>query len=212
MDLKDLLKEYWPIVVGVVVVLLTAVIFWPSDEPPEQDEAALVPLGIVSTPRKVKASPGPSDREESVTTDLGVKSSGPKPQGSEPKYEFLEIINAVPAEGQANPGRKYKTDDPEVQRALTKVEVTLYVEDECASCTSAREYLEKNGVLVTTRNVETDAGQRERARRLSRSRSLPVLVVDGKVLSGFNEGSVQSALTDAVKTRVLADAKKQPNP
>lgn len=210
MDLKDLLKEYWPVVVGVVVVLLTAVIFWPSDEPAEQDEEELVPIGIVATPRKVKEPPASPGRAERETTKRGVTASGKNPDSDAPTYEFLEIVSAVPSPGQATPGRNYKTDDPEVKRALAQVEVTLYVEDECEACTLLREYLEKNGVLVTTRNVETDAGQRERARRLSGTRSLPVLVVDGKVLSGFSEGPVQAALTDAVKTRVLSDAQKQP--
>lgn len=212
MDLKDLLKEYWPIVVGVVVVLLTAVIFWPSDELAQQDEEELVPIGISSTPRQAEEPRGLSNRAEPATTKRDVTVSEKKPESGEPTYEFLEIVNAVPTAGPTTPGRVYKTDDPEVRRALSQVEVTLYVEDECDACTRAREYLEKNGVLVTTRNVETDAGQRERARRLSGTRSLPVLVVDGKVLSGFSEGPVQVALTDAVKTRVISDVQKQPNP
>lgn len=209
MDLKDLLKEYWPIEVGVAVVILTAVIFWPSDEPRGVEEGALVPIGIVSRPRKVKES---SESAEPEAVGAQLKPSAPTAENKESEYEFLEIVNAVPIEGSRTEGRTYKTDDPEVQRALAQVEVTLYVEDECAACSSAREYLEKNGVSVTTKDVSGDSGQRERARRLSGARTLPVLVVDGKVLTGVSEGSVQTALTDAVKTRVLSSAKAQPNP
>lgn len=210
MDLKDLLKEYWPIVVGVVVALLTAVIFWPSDESPAE-EPDLVPLPIVSKSGSPSTPNTPRDDDESTraATHADREQAGPRESG---EYEFIEIVNAVPVEGKATPARKYETNDPEVQRALAKVEVTLYVEDECASCASAREYLEKNGVLVTTHNVDQDSNQRERARRLSGGRSLPVLVVDEKVLPGFSEGSVQAALTDAVKTRVESEVKKQPSP
>lgn len=211
MDLDDLLKEYWPIVVGVVVVLLTAVILWPSAE--SADKSDLTPVTITPLTeearralarRQAEASEAEADSDPDTVPAADVPAERPA------EYEYLEIVEAVPTEGNAVAGREFKTDDPEVQRALGKVEVTLYQEADCAPCSEARAYFEKNGVSVTARDVDQDVNQRERARRLSGSRTLPVLVIDGKVLLGFSDNAVQGALTAAVKSRVEAEMRPKP--
>jgi glutaredoxin len=199
MDLDDLLKEYWPIVVGVVVVLLTAVVLWPSGEIPVEVPPGPVVVSRVTDETK-QALLLKHNKEE---TTPPVESPAPKvPEGEQTKLEYLEIVEAFPVEGREIPGRKYTTDDPEVQRALGQVQVTIYQEKECASCSEARAYFSQNGVGLTTLDVDEDANLRERVRRLSGSRSLPVLVVDGKILQGFSESAVNAALTSAVKSRV----------
>lgn len=210
MDLDDLLKEYWPIVVGVVVVLLTAVVLWPSEESSSK-EPDLGPVAITpftEEARRALAQRQASEREAESPPVEAAPDKETVERAAE--YEFLEIVQAVPAPGSHTPGREFETEDLEVQRALEKVQVTLYQEKECTPCSAAREFLEKNGVPVTARDVDQDANLRERARRLTGSRDLPVLVIDGKVLLGFSESSVQSALTSAVKSRVESEMRPKP--
>lgn len=210
MDLDDLLKEYWPIVVGVVVALVTAVVLWPSEElsseGPGSGPVAITPL----TEEARRALAQRQAREQQAESQPVEAAPDQGPSDRAPEYEFLEIVEAVPIEGGPVPGREFKTGDPEVQRALEKVQVTLYQEKECAPCSTARDFLEKNGVSVTARDVDQDANLRERARRLSGSRSLPVLVIDEKVLLGFSESAVQAALTSAVKSRVESELRPKP--
>ena len=79
----------------------------------------------------------------------------------------------------------------------------MYEADWCGVCRQARAFFEHNGISYTSRDVDADPNVKEKARRLSGNTSIPVIVIDGKVMQGFSEEAVQSALTSAVKSRVL---------
>lgn len=205
--LDDLLKEYWPIVVGVVVVFLTAIVVWPSNEPAAKDPNR-EPVFVSPITDEVRRALEQKQTNESEAEPRPSETLAPtKSEAAPAQYGFLEIVEAFPLVDSESVGRKFTTDDPEVQQALGKIEVTLYLENECSSCTAVRSFLERSGISVMAQNVEDDSNKRERARRLSGSRSLPVLVVDGKVLQGLSDEAVQAALTSAVKRRVEADAR-----
>lgn len=210
MDLDDLLKEYWPAIVGVVVVLLTAIVLWPSEEDAQADPSLEL---VAISPLTADAQRVLAEKQAKETQPKGdpQPTSSPKePPRTPPEYQILEMVEAFPLDQSRVENREFKTGDPEVERALGDVEITLYQEQECSSCVKMRSFLEKNGVSVISRNVEEDSNQRERARRLSGTRALPVLVVDGKVVPGLSEEEVQAALTWAVKNRVEAEAQAKP--
>ncbi len=209
MDLRDLLKEYWPIVAGVFAVLVTAIVLWPSGKPnsptivgPEQ--RTLLPDDFKELTREM-SEPDVSENDASkdaFVLDRAEKSKPPEPDPS--SMEMLEIVHAVPLEGKQGSPQTFTTDDPEVQKALAQVKVVFYEENDCESCDLARRLLEANGVPLSVIDVDEDSNQRERARRLSGKRSFPVVVVDGKVLTDVSEKALQGALTAAVKQRVAA--------
>ncbi len=209
MELKDFLKEYWPIFVGVVVVLVTAVIFWPSEEPPSPPGSDGIvryaaPTGSTNIDREL-AEREREQREKKVEREpREVSSEKFEKSLPSPEPQMLEIVEAVILDQPAVEEKNYAAGDPEVKQALSEMEVTFYQASDCSSCRSTLATLEKNGLSVKARNVDDDSNDREKARRISGGTSLPVLVVDGIVVEDTSALGLEAALTRAVKKRVEA--------
>ncbi len=78
----------------------------------------------------------------------------------------------------------------------------MYEADWCGVCRQAREYFAHNQLSYVSYDVDQNVALKEKARRLSGGNGVPVIVIDGKVTSGFSEGSVQGLLLAAVQTRM----------
>lgn len=211
MNLRDLLKEYWPIVAGVFAVILTAILLWPSDDSDSEEPTPEV-ARVQRLTDKAKKFFESERARENLDQQGDLEPAGDEPSrkdrgvaaSSDSGMQMLEIVEAVPIAAEPGPPQTFETNDPEVQKALGQVKVVFYQEEDCDACKSARSFLEANQVPLSVVAVDDDSGQRERARRLSGQRSFPVIVVDGHVLTGFSKDSLQGALTSAVKKRVAA--------
>jgi glutaredoxin len=78
--------------------------------------------------------------------------------------------------------------------------VVLYTTQWCGGCRKARAYLNNRGVSFVERDVERDpgaAGELAEKRRTAgmRGSGVPVLDVDGQLLSGFNERAYSRILS-----------------
>jgi len=78
-------------------------------------------------------------------------------------------------------------------------EVKVYALSTCIHCKKAKEYLEKCGVEYDCVHVDTLTGQErkdmvEEVKKLNPSVSFPTLVINGKVVVGFNEEKINEAL------------------
>ncbi|MCJ8319109.1 MAG: glutaredoxin family protein [Colwellia sp.] len=62
--------------------------------------------------------------------------------------------------------------------------VVLYTMNKCPHCETAKNYLDKQGVIYRLCNVQTPKGQKEFAKL--RLRSVPALKVGDEILNGFS--------------------------
>jgi glutaredoxin 3 len=99
-------------------------------------------------------------------------------------------------------GKDYNQDSPEVKKVLSQVSIELYGAPRCSECDAARSFMSANRLRFADYNTEANPDFEERARRLSGSAGLPVIVIDGKVLRGFSQSTFQTLLSSAVQSRI----------
>lgn len=72
-------------------------------------------------------------------------------------------------------------------------DVTVYTSSTCPYCTIAKNFLKENQVAFTEKNVSTDAQARNEL--LSKGHTgVPVLVIDGTEVVGFDQQKIVSLL------------------
>lgn len=72
--------------------------------------------------------------------------------------------------------------------------VTVYSADWCAFCHAAKDYLDKQGVTFTEKNVEEDPSFAQEAVQKSGQMGIPVLEINGEVIIGFDRPRIDAAL------------------
>lgn len=74
------------------------------------------------------------------------------------------------------------------------VAVTVYTTPSCPWCVKAKEYLKKKKVKYTELNVLEDEKAREAMVQKSGQMGVPVIDVDGTIIVGFDEATLEKAL------------------
>jgi len=74
--------------------------------------------------------------------------------------------------------------------------VIVYYADWCPACRKAKAYLNRKGVPFQLRNVDNPAAKQELVRKTGR-RSIPVIDVDGRILTGFSPQAIDALLGSA---------------
>ena len=72
--------------------------------------------------------------------------------------------------------------------------VTMYSTPSCGYCNMAKDYFRKNQIPFTEYNVAADQRKAEEMVRKSGQMGVPVIDVNGKVIVGFNQGAIETAL------------------
>lgn len=72
--------------------------------------------------------------------------------------------------------------------------VTMYSTPSCGYCNLAKDYFRKNQIPFTEYNVAVDAKKAEEMVKKSGQMGVPVIDVNGRVIVGFNQGAIESAL------------------
>jgi glutaredoxin-like YruB-family protein len=95
---------------------------------------------------------------------------------------------------------------PAVSTTARYPEVVLYTTPWCASCNAAKEYLTKNGIPFTKKDVSTNDDYLEEMETRYKSRAVPIIVIgkDEKVLRGFVQEAFQRAVRDVLASRIYA--------
>ena len=83
-----------------------------------------------------------------------------------------------------------------VPGASASAAVVLYSAEWCGACRKAKRHLDRNGVEYELRDIDQPAHAEELVRRTG-ARAIPVLEVEGRMITGFSEGSYE-ALLEAV--------------
>jgi glutaredoxin len=81
------------------------------------------------------------------------------------------------------------------QRA--QVQVTMYATRWCPACAQARSWLRRRGIPFEERDVEQSREASARLVSLNPARTVPTLVVEGRVVVGFVEEELRRAIDTA---------------
>lgn len=74
--------------------------------------------------------------------------------------------------------------------------VIVYYADWCGACRKAKKYLNEKGVPFEIRNVDVPAVGQELVEKTGR-RSIPVIDVDGRILTGFSPAAIDALIDRA---------------
>jgi mycoredoxin len=89
----------------------------------------------------------------------------------------------------------------DLKAARGSVAVTLYKTSWCGPCKKASAYLREHEIAHSERDVETDAGARDEARRLNPRGTVPTIDIDGEALIGWSPQRFETMLDSAARAR-----------
>lgn len=72
--------------------------------------------------------------------------------------------------------------------------VVIYSTPSCVYCGAAKDFFREKGFAYTEYNVAADAEKRKELIERSGQMGVPVIVIDGQLIVGFNKGAVAKAL------------------
>lgn len=81
-------------------------------------------------------------------------------------------------------------------RPVSDISVILYRTDWCPYCKKAHDFLVSRGVRLTEYNIDKNKEKREEMRRKSDSNNIPVIDVEGEIITGFVPGAISSAIEE----------------
>ena len=76
----------------------------------------------------------------------------------------------------------------------TDVDVIIYSTPTCHYCNLTKEFLKENNVAYTDYNVAEDTNKRAEMIEKSGQMGVPVIMVKGEMMIGFNEDKLRSVL------------------
>jgi len=72
--------------------------------------------------------------------------------------------------------------------------VKIYTTKTCGYCKMAKEFLNKNKIIYTELDVTNDQAAAQEMMDKSGQMGVPVLVIDGQVITGFDKEAIKKAL------------------
>jgi glutaredoxin 3 len=73
-------------------------------------------------------------------------------------------------------------------------EVKVYSTPTCPWCKKAKQFLDANGVAYQDLNVAQDRAARDEMVKKSSQTAVPVIIIDGEIVVGFNEPVLKTKL------------------
>lgn len=74
------------------------------------------------------------------------------------------------------------------------MKIEIYSTPTCHYCDLAKKFFKENGLEYTTFDVKADLEKRKEMVEISEQLGVPVITIDGKVFTGFDEGALKKAL------------------
>ena len=71
----------------------------------------------------------------------------------------------------------------------------IYTTPTCGYCKSAKAFFKEHNVTYTEKDVTTDSQARDEMIKKSGQMGVPVIEIDGKLVLGFDEAALRSALS-----------------
>lgn len=111
----------------------------------------------------------------------------------EKTMKFELASSALPASAASYMDQFRKTHPAGAAPAAAGKGVTLYSAVWCGYCRKAKAWLGEHGVAYTDVDIDAPGGTAALARASGGSTGVPVLVVDGRALTGFSAGAYDAA-------------------
>ncbi len=73
-------------------------------------------------------------------------------------------------------------------------QVKIYTTPACSQCRAAKKYFKGKGVEYEEMDVASNARARVEMFGIAQTRTVPVIVIDGQVFVGFDQGKIESKL------------------
>ncbi|MCG2711279.1 MAG: glutathione S-transferase N-terminal domain-containing protein [Candidatus Omnitrophica bacterium] len=74
------------------------------------------------------------------------------------------------------------------------MEVKIYSTPTCPYCIMAKQYFSSKGIAYESIDVSADKTKAEEMVKLSGQMGVPVIVIDGEVLTGFNRAKIDALI------------------
>jgi len=74
------------------------------------------------------------------------------------------------------------------------MEIKIYSTPSCPYCKFAKEYLSKKGIAFTDYDVGQDTAAADEMVKVSGQMGVPVIVIDGEVIVGFDKPRIESLI------------------
>jgi glutaredoxin-like YruB-family protein len=77
---------------------------------------------------------------------------------------------------------------------MVEASVTIYSSPDCPYCSQAKQYLSERGIKFAEHDVSNDRGRATEMLQMNPAGSVPTLVINGRVVVGFNRRLIDDAL------------------
>ncbi|MFQ6121608.1 MAG: glutaredoxin family protein [Dehalococcoidales bacterium] len=78
---------------------------------------------------------------------------------------------------------------------MTDKKVAIYTTPTCPWCRRTKDYLTQKGISFTEYNVAADREKAKEMIQISKQMGVPVVIIDGEVVVGFNQARLDSLLS-----------------
>jgi glutaredoxin len=116
-----------------------------------------------------------------------------------PKEQLVRRRGPETGEERSPEPSRASLSSADVVRHLAEIDVHLYATSWCGYCAKARAFFDANGVRYQDHDVESDPAAKAEKDRLSPNSGVPVVLIDGKVVSGFNPQGYGRALSQGIE-------------
>jgi glutaredoxin len=180
--------------------------------PPSQDDA-VVPVRSPGRERPVTPKPARERAPAAPQRDKGtLKADGGYYQyvDESGRVRFATSLDQVPERQRSTAGhifveasvahavRRAEVAEDRPHGKTTNAEVVLYSTQSCGYCRKARAYFDRIGQEYVDKDVERDEEAREEYLNLTHgNRGVPVIVIGGQMIQGWNEPRVEQMIAAA---------------
>lgn len=77
---------------------------------------------------------------------------------------------------------------------MEQKQVKIYTTSTCVYCKGAKEYFKEKGIQYEEVNLSENPDRVQELIQVSGQMGVPVILIDGKVIVGFNRGAIDEAL------------------
>lgn len=145
---------------------------------------------VLATSSSIHRSPLEHEPADEARPRSDVPLPIPQTQG---ESTFTMVSTPAPSTDAVAPSKQ------DIKSAVSGLRVHLYSTSWCGYCRKARTFLETNKIPYTDHNVEEDPVARDRQRSLNPTGGVPVLEVEGEVITGFDEQAYGALIAAAVE-------------
>jgi glutaredoxin len=170
-----------------------------TDESEEDGALATLRRAFASAPAEPETGGGYWRYSESNGSVRFVQSLAEVPESARASAQRIEASlqrpapSARPAARPARPARARAAPEPEPRRAEAAT-VVVYTTSWCGWCRKTLAWLDERGVDYENRDIERNPAWAAELQRKTGSQSIPVVDVDGRIVRGFDPGTLARLL------------------